>query len=356
MNLVAIFPLFVLALSIILNLLSFAEKRKVICAIFFVGSALLIGLRSVHTAGTDTFYVYEPIFNQLQDQSIVDVISHYLLRDPLFYLFTKLFTLISLDFHVYIFLIALFVSGSISYFIYKYSSYPILSFALFMLFQYFGFEFQMLKHSIAFSILLFSYPYLLDRKPRYFVGIVVLAGLFHISALVFLISYFVSKIKPHAFHLVFFIFFSVAILVFRDEILALLEIMFQGDRFQMYFSASYDGRLPLTGFFIAITVFLLALFVTPKKYWSDKVFVVLFNLSYLSCLILLGVVIFGESVRVSMLFGMGSLLLLPFAIEKSSLAFKYQAIGLISFICILHFIFFGIENAGLSNYVFFWQE
>lgn len=356
MNYVAAFPFALVFLSAFLDLSNAVDRRKILCVAYFLGSSFLIGLRSIFTAGIDTQIVYLPIFEHLINEPFISVCSHYLLRDPLFYIYTKLFTMVSIDFHLYLFVIAVFVSASISTFVCKYSSYPILSFATFMLLQYFGFEFQMIKHSIAFSILLFSYQFILTRKPIQFLAVLLISALFHISALVFLLAYFAPRVKVQSIHVVVLLFAAIGIILFRHQILSLFELVFQGERFRMYFEKSYSGELSLTPFFISCLVLALSYFVTSKSCRNTKEFTILFNLAYIATLILLGVTLLGESVRVSMFFGVGTILLLPYAIKNSVLEHKGLAIYFLTTVFILYFVFFGINNAGLDNYVLYWQE
>ena len=80
-------------------------------------------------------------------------------------------------------------------FIYKYSKMPFLSFALYISFNFYAFIFSGLRQAIAISIICISYDYIREQKLFKFLVTVILAALFHKSAIFFIPAYAISKIK-----------------------------------------------------------------------------------------------------------------------------------------------------------------
>lgn len=81
---------------------------------------------------------------------------------------------------------------SIGYFVYKHAKDPALAILLFITLGYFQFTLSGIRQTMAMSIILFSYEFIKRRNfIKYFI-IVIIAALFHKSALFFLPTYFIA--------------------------------------------------------------------------------------------------------------------------------------------------------------------
>lgn len=87
--------------------------------------------------------------------------------------------------------------GSIAFWIRKHSNNISISILVFLSLDFLSFEFCILKQALAVSIYIWSYDFLLERKPIKFCGVVLLASLFHSTALFMLVIYpfLTQKIK-----------------------------------------------------------------------------------------------------------------------------------------------------------------
>lgn len=83
----------------------------------------------------------------------------------------------------------------IGYAINKYSKNPTLSLIIFVTMGFMAGTMSQIRQYIAWAICIYSIKYTLNNKPIRFICSVVLAMLFHISAIVFLPLYWLSKIK-----------------------------------------------------------------------------------------------------------------------------------------------------------------
>lgn len=81
------------------------------------------------------------------------------------------------------------------YFIYKQSEDPFLSVIIFMGIEFFTLSFTALRQMIAMAIVINSYSFIKEKKPIKFILVVLLASLFHKTAIIFLIAYFFRYIK-----------------------------------------------------------------------------------------------------------------------------------------------------------------
>ena len=85
--------------------------------------------------------------------------------------------------------------GGILYFIYKHSEDPLVSVIVFMGIEFFTLSFTALRQMLAISVVVNSYSFIKQNKPIKFVLMVLLASLFHKTALVFLLAYLFKYIK-----------------------------------------------------------------------------------------------------------------------------------------------------------------
>ena len=102
---------------------------------------------------------------------------------------------LGIGFHAFLVLHAAFVMTSFGIFIYRYSKIPWLGFSMLIAFSYFEYSFGILRQLIAIAILLYAVPYIENKKPLRFFLLVLLAFLFHRTAIVFAVLYLARYIK-----------------------------------------------------------------------------------------------------------------------------------------------------------------
>lgn len=78
---------------------------------------------------------------------------------------------------------------SFARFFYRYSEMPWLSVLMFMTLQFYDLALTGVRQMLAISILLFSYDFILKKKPVYFIATVLVASLIHTSAVMFFVMY-----------------------------------------------------------------------------------------------------------------------------------------------------------------------
>ena len=130
---------------------------------------------------------YSRIFESWMDEQ---------LKDGFFYVIAKVFADIGCSDYVWMGFISLVYAVSVGWFIYKNSSKPFLSLMLLMTLGFYKFTLSGLRQTLSMAMILaLSYGYMLDRKPIKFLLSVLLAALFHSSAILFLPAYFVCTWK-----------------------------------------------------------------------------------------------------------------------------------------------------------------
>lgn len=334
------------------------KHKKYYCIAMFIVFTFVMGFRSRYTAGVDTDLVYIPVFQRLIYSPMSDVLDTYLLNEPLFYIGTKLITFVTTDYRIYILLIAIIVMASVCIFIYRYSPYPVMSFILFCSLGYFGIECQMLRHALAVSVLLFSYPFIEKKQPLRFFALVLIASCFHTSAIVFALAYIAPYLKIGwkqwiaCFALVGLCF------VLHDQVSAVVNtLLLQSERFSSH-AASYvqAGEMGLGGMIMAIAIWVTAQALMKNDSKESITNRILFNMGVLSVVFVSMVSIVGEFHRIAMFFGMSFLLLLPRAFDECKIRDPRIVYGLTLFALAAYFLFIGAENNMIADFQFFWDE
>lgn len=85
---------------------------------------------------------------------------------------------------------------SLGRFLWKYSSMPWLSILIFFSYTLFGFSMSALRQSLAIAILFFGFDFALKKKYILFFVSIIVASLFHSSAIFFALCPFILKLKP----------------------------------------------------------------------------------------------------------------------------------------------------------------
>ena len=356
--------IFLVAFSIISPLICkkiFLQNwKKIYCKLMWVATMLIMGLRSIYVAGVDTRLVYIPKFEAVQSVSYIDLPSLYS-KDIVFYLLTKLFTEVCKNHTLYLLAIAAFVTYSFSKFVYKYSKNPLFSYIVYFSLNYYSICFQMLRHAVAISILLFSYDSLINRKVLKFILIVLFASCFHSSAIVFLLAYPIANLKIGLKQLMIISAALGGVFLLRNQILDIIGLVVNTS-FKQYVSYGFttnERGLSITGTLILIVIYLTELFLLFPLNSENKQITMLLNLSVAGIMFMAMSMIIGEFHRISMFFGMSNTILLPNAWYKYNSSDKKAGniiIILTESFLIFYFLFFGLRNTDLLNYRFFWHD
>lgn len=124
--------------------------------------------------------------------------------EPLYLALNLFITQITVDYHIFLSIIAAIIYILILTNIPKYSCNPWLTCFLFVAFGFYNFSINILRQSIALALVIFSFKYIVNRKFLQFILILSIATLFHYTAIVFVITYFFYKIKitPKSFFII----------------------------------------------------------------------------------------------------------------------------------------------------------
>lgn len=335
------------------------DEKKAYCIFMFFITSFLIGFRTIYTAGVDTKLVYVPTFKYLCEVSLGTVFERY--NDSVgFYFLSKCISYLTSNEHIYLLILAIVFVGSFCFFIYKNSSCAFLSFAIWIGLGYFSVGFQILKHAIALSVLLLSYKPLLERKLLHFVIIVILASLVHTSALIFLLAYPIFNMKEGLKQWLIIFAFLIIVSAFNRQVNDIINriLIFWGNSRYVEYVSRTKISLGLMGAIIQILLFSVEYYLIPSSVRQRKDVNGLFNMSMLSIVFLLLASVWGECFRIAMFFGIFNTILLPMCVDENcSIELRKKSLlkfGMAS-LFLLYFLVFGVSNAGLLDYNFFWE-
>jgi hypothetical protein len=233
--------------------------------------------------------------------------------------------------------------------IYRESTQPIISIIMFSLLGFFTFSFTGLRQTLAMSLIYISYFYLKSKKPFKFIIFVLLASLFHTTALIFLIAYPLARRRLGLIHILVFGASLLAIALFQGQIRNFIAITLEDSYLAGY--ADREQGLNLVGFFIQGMIFLVSLIYYSNTVKAHPDSVILYNLAFLGLIFQYASTMIAELFRISMFFSFFNILLLPMAIstERNERIRILESVG-----CGIVFLMYFFRN-GIPQYIFFWQ-
>ena len=271
------------------------------------------------------------------------------LKDPFYYFFGWCFSRVFGDVQWWLTFISLIYLICVSVIIYKESNNPFLSILAFISLTYFEFSLSGLRQTIAMSFTILSYFFIKKRKPFKFILLVLLASLFHRSALFFLIAYPVARSKIGKVHY-FVAIVAIMLFVFGQSVIRnfLQEFLFD-TQYEGYVDRTVG--LSIAGFVIQFSIFIFCMVYSKDVYEKYSHSTILYNLAFIGLIFQLFSSMIAEVFRLSMYFSFFNVLLIPLAIsvEKNK---RTQMIETIA-ICIMFVVYMFV--AGVPNYAFYWS-
>ncbi|MDD5151732.1 MAG: EpsG family protein [Flavobacterium sp.] len=336
------------------------EKRRLqfikVCIFLLI---LQSGLRN-WAVGADT-YQYFLRFESAKGESWQDLVADILNfegKDPFYTLFQKFFQLFSSNYQWYLIFVALIFMPALGYFIYKNTTkirHALLAFIIYMGNFYGFFSITGIRQTISTALLLWSYQYIKERKLLVFTILVLFAGLFHLSALIFFPLYFVAELKRPKLIFRLALFGFPFAMVFKNQ-LAVFFVRFidAQDRFGVY-SEQYEkgGSYVLTAFHVLLAIWALGLFtkmmsIVPTTYRMYNTFALalfFFPLQWVN----------PSAGRIAQYFTIVIMIWIPYLLDAASMnqPKRREFLYIITIIFLISATLFAIT---LDEYKFFWQD
>lgn len=402
--------IYIIFLVITYLLYLFKVNKKMFCIVECILFILLIGLRSIDMGLHDTKVLYIDYFNRIKDMTFMETLNFIREIDTeyLFYILTKIFTYFSTNENLYLFIFAIPYPVLVCRAIYKYSKIPVLSIIMFFSLNYFGNAFYTMRHVIALGFVVLSLDYIVQKKPIKFVITILIASLFHRTALIFIFAYWISKLKIGKKQIIaIFVALFIAVL-FGEQLMTLVFQIISSGHFALYNNDKYLVQGTLTTFIIYATILLFQYFLRRYDNSNEdaEITKVLTNLLTVGVMIASCTYFFTEALRLCYFYCIFSIISLPNAIANiSSVArddkelelsgykkYFYNIIAKVKFVVekyklnlpfkiiinfynkipvdkkkltytytfliifVVYFFMFGMQNNGIYPYEFFWSN
>lgn len=254
---------------------SFIPNKKTSKKVFiFLASLHLFiiqGLRSEFVGGD--VQTYKNHFNNQSFIGVFDVIEGAF--EPAYHYLTLFLSKMGISFQFFMIMISLFTFIVLGIALYKFSPHPYISFLLYLFFGIYDFGFSGLRQTIAMSIVLISFYFILEKKPKKYYFTILIATLFHSTALFFIVFYVLINNKLiNKLYWYFYPVLLVIILGFGSRITYFATVLFNEKLLRSYSSSFTSGfgmdELVLIALFIigALLYFLMSQLNDNKNYKS----------------------------------------------------------------------------------------
>ena len=171
------------------------RKKTIYLLLTFSVFVLVSGLRS-YSVGTDTLGYYD-IFNRLGTFGIEQFRQTYNIEIGYIYLNLGIHNLFG-NFQILLFVIAIIINFSFARLIYKHSDNVVLSTFIYAAFI-FPRTLNIMRQYLAIALIIIALEMLIERKLMWFLLLIVVASLFHVSALIFLPFCIIRHFKGYYF-------------------------------------------------------------------------------------------------------------------------------------------------------------
>lgn len=331
------------------------EKKSEKKYIFLISIILiLIAVLRHESVGSDVSRYCEhfKVISKLEWSSI----SLYYKKDVFFYYCTKLVTLVTENQQIWLGAIATIYVSSHSYIIEKYSKDALLSYILLLSMGWYHFSLTGLRQAVALGIIAYSYVYLLENKRYKFIITILIASLFHSSAVVFLVAYPVSKLKL-GMKQVFITTISLLSLTFGNNYIEMIfSFIFETDRYSGY--SNSDVTLSMSMYILIVIIYCYAAFYLFKSKKQDVINEKLFNILTFGMVFQLYSSVLAEMFRVALYFNISILCLLPniLCTYEQNIKAKNLIKVLIYTSFVIYFFSSAMYSSGVYPYEFFWNN
>lgn len=323
------------------------RSKKYYCLILGLLLFFIAALRAT-SVGVDSMQ-YTNHFYRIQFMSVVDILHNYT-KEPVFYFLIKIITVFSTNFQWMFTIIGGAYAFAISRFIYKYSKNPMVSFIMLIPMMYFAFSLTGLRQTMAISIILLSYDYIIRKHLFKFVFTVIIASLFHQSALLFLPAYFISNKSFNNKKVLVGILAVPIVFVLRPLLVSLVQNLM----YETYSISLDQGAGGWTTLFVYFLIILVS--VVFSKQIQNEYFPFFLKMMYVGALIQMFVPLQPNIFRVSMYYNIASIILIPDILKTQKDKFsKLVAYSLFFILMGIQYYVFTYYAAGVQPYKFFWQ-
>ena len=230
------------------RLFSQKKQRNTAVVLFFVFFFILLALRR-EDVGTD-IVSYIKYFRASRDYGLFEFLKFFS-NEHGFYVLLKIINMLAFgNEQLFLAIIAAATVFPLMYFYTKESENQLITISFFLILPVFTMQFSGLRQALAIALIVPAYYMVKQRKLLKFVLIVILASLFHLSALVALVLYPIYYIKWSR-KMLFFIVPAIAVIYYFNAPIYIFLVSVLGEEYAGY------GEISETGAFMMLLLFIL---------------------------------------------------------------------------------------------------
>lgn len=342
----------ILVYVLILNFLPISRRNKtlVLSVLLFIQFSLIAILRGVEVGADLPGYLeYFKEFSTVKWSDLFQWGFEYG-----YLVFNKLLSFVSVQERILMIGVAIFVYTSFFRYIFSCSKIPWLSFFLFVGLGYYTSSFNIYRQFMAMAILVNSIGFVVDRKFKQFLFCVVAASFFHITSVLFLLFYPLSKFRISWTY--FFISFCLAVIL--GKVVGGIVLGFLTEKiFELYAGNMISGSgYGMLGLLLIITIG--GLFMRPAD--SSQREDAYYHLMILACCLQVMSLQFSLFSRVVMYFAINMIIFIPNVIcNLKNKEVRVLGLLVVSVLTFLYFNYLVLTDAGHSGvipYKFMWEN
>lgn len=231
------------------------SKRKYYIILMTLIHTFVCAFRYQHLTGD--LLKYHAEFNVLASHGWFSQAVLHEGRNSGFYLLMKLVNeLTGGDFQILLILIAVITHVILAYVIYRYSPAPWLSYLIWNCMSFYLFGFNAIKQALAMSFVMLAFVGIAEKRPRFFVGAMILAGLIHAPSLIFLPAYWLSQKHVNYGTILFYLILGMLLYIFKNQFVNFIQTFYYEDDEVFVYSGEIGSRfIMILGFTLFAVLF-----------------------------------------------------------------------------------------------------
>lgn len=307
--------------------------------------------KSIELSPNDDLINYKNLFynsGSMEYSAIMELGRNGDLKDPVFSVVAKFFNNIGFSVEAWMGMISLLFAVCFCFFVYKNSKNAWLS-SLISFTLIFNFTLTGLRQTMALAFVYLAFNSILEKSPTKFLAFVIIATLFHSSAILFFPAYLIARQRVGFKQIIYIVVVFVVANFFPGVFRNLIETLAWNEQISEY--AERTVALSWSGFIIAICILIFCLFVRVNYQGNANLRKIdmLINLHVVNlCFLALSTVV-AEAFRLSLYYSIGVVALVPNMIALGNKKEK----AILEFGISMVFILYLFWSPTYSNFVFF---
>ena len=315
---------------------------------------IIASAKSIDRSPVDDIINYKNLFLNSRFLSYSKILNDGLneeLKDPFFTMFAKFFNELGFSVEMWMGIIAIVFAVCFSYLTFKHSKNSWLS--LVVLFAlHFSFTLTGLRQTMALAFICLAFHCILSKKPIKFTLFVLIACLFHSSAIICLPAYLIAKQKINFKQVIYIVGFFIAANFAPGIIRNIIAEVAWNEQMEYYIDRTV--ALSWSGFIIELLILIFCLFVrnniSEENIVDKEKIDMLINCLTISVCFLSVSTVVAEAFRISLYYSIANTILIPNIIQ---LDINIKQKRLWSFIIPLMLLAYIVWTSAYSTFVFF---